>query len=86
MDQVPTRESTATITVATEVPKSSTDAKTKASETDIRIESFVMRIVKEPVNNVRAAKTNHSDETGCKASAITEIRVSARPTPITIAK
>jgi len=55
----------ATITVATSVPKSRTEAKTKASETEIRIESLVTRIVNDPVRRVSAASTSHWLDGGC---------------------
>ena len=50
--------------VAVEGPKRSTDAKTNASDTEIRAAMVGMRTVKEPVRVVKAASTSHSFGTG----------------------
>jgi len=59
-----TRESMAVMTVATDGPKSNTDANTKASETEMRASRLGILTVKEPVRSVKAANTTQSPQVG----------------------
>ena len=62
IQKVATMESMATITVATEGPNANTDAKTKASETEIRASNPGTLTVKDPVSSVKAARIHHSPQ------------------------
>ena len=86
IQSVATTESTATITVATEPPKSRTDAKTKASETEIRIDSRGILMVNEPVRSVSAPRTNHSEGSCARKISAADLAAIAQPVAITTAK
>jgi hypothetical protein len=78
-----TKQSRATITVADAGPKSRTDAKTKASDTEILAAIDGTFTEKDPVKRVNAARIIHWLETGRTIRRTAEYAVTAKPAVIT---
>jgi hypothetical protein len=76
-------ESMAVMTVATSGPKRRTDAKTKASETEMRARTPGIRTVKDPVRSVNAARKAQSPQTPLAKTFFTDNTAIADPAKIT---
>ena len=86
LHKVMTRMSSATMTVAVEGPKRSTDANTNASDTEIRAATVGIRTVNEPVRVVRAASSSHPLGTGLVYRSTRHARVTDEPAAMTALK
>ena len=79
-----TKLSSATITVAAAGPNKRTAAKTNASETENRAATEGTFTEKEPVNNVKPAKTSHCIEIGSITNLMTEAAITTMPIAMTL--
>jgi hypothetical protein len=77
--------SKATIMVVAEGPYNRTEAKTNASETEIRALMEGSLMLNEPVRRVRPARINHSDPMGRISRSYAEIVMTDAPIATTVA-